>query len=72
MRFAQKNDSLKINGTMARIPTKLGVMANHPRLKLAIQLSLSALIPTIPILIWSNNAKREREERSQEVSTKIR
>lgn len=57
---------------MARIPTQLGFMANHPRLKLAIQLSLSALIPTIPILIWSNNAKREREERSQEVSTKIR
>ena len=47
-------------------------LANHPRLKLALQLSLSALIPAAPILYWSSNAKRERAERAQDVSTKIR
>lgn len=44
----------------------------HPRTKLAIQLSLSALIPVIPILYWSHDAKRERAERQHEVSTKLR
>mmetsp|Transcript_11330 Transcript_11330/g.20833 ORF Transcript_11330/g.20833 Transcript_11330/m.20833 type:complete len:315 (+) Transcript_11330:56-1000(+) len=44
----------------------------HPRTKLAVQLSLSALIPAIPILYWSRNAKQERAELHQEVSTKLR
>lgn len=46
---------------------------NHPRTKLAIQLSFATIfIPSIPILYWSHNAKKEREEREHEVATKLR
>ncbi|KAL3760976.1 hypothetical protein ACHAWU_009655 [Discostella pseudostelligera] len=46
---------------------------NHPRTKLAIQLSFATIfIPSIPILFWSHNAKKEREEREHEVATKLR
>ncbi len=51
----------------------LSHLNNHPRVKLAIQLSFSTiLIPAIPILYWSHNAKKEREEREREVATKLR
>eukprot|EP00578_Thalassiosira_sp_NH16_P011602 CAMPEP_0181123078 /NCGR_PEP_ID=MMETSP1071-20121207/25681_1 /TAXON_ID=35127 /ORGANISM="Thalassiosira sp., Strain NH16" /LENGTH=315 /DNA_ID=CAMNT_0023208143 /DNA_START=157 /DNA_END=1104 /DNA_ORIENTATION=+ len=50
----------------------LSRLNNHPRTKLAVQLSFSALIPAIPILIWSHNAKEEREERRHDVSTRLR
>lgn len=50
----------------------LSQLNNHPRVKLAAQLSLSALIPAVPILYWSHNAKQERAERHREVSTKLR
>ncbi|KAL3796648.1 hypothetical protein HJC23_009948 [Cyclotella cryptica] len=44
----------------------------RPQAKLALQLSASALIPAVPILYWSHTAKREREERRHQVSTKLR
>jgi hypothetical protein len=50
----------------------LSQLNGNPRLKLAIQLSLSALIPAAPIIYWSRDAKRDREERDREVSTKMR
>ena len=51
----------------------LSHLHNHPRIKLAIQLSFSTiLIPSIPILYWLHNAKKEREEREHEVATKLR
>mmetsp|Transcript_2880 Transcript_2880/g.6448 ORF Transcript_2880/g.6448 Transcript_2880/m.6448 type:complete len:318 (+) Transcript_2880:269-1222(+) len=50
----------------------LSQLNNHPRTKLAVQLSFSALIPAIPILYWSHNAKQERAERYHEVSTRLR
>ncbi|KAL3771469.1 hypothetical protein ACHAW5_006152 [Stephanodiscus triporus] len=50
----------------------LSRLNDHPRIKLAIQLSLSALVPAAPILYWSRNSKRERAERDREVSTKMR
>lgn len=50
----------------------LSQLNNHPRAKLAVQLSLSALIPAAPILYWSHDAKQERAERHREVSTRIR
>lgn len=50
----------------------LSQLNKHPRTKLAVQLSLSALIPAIPILYWSHTAKQERAERQHEVSTMLR
>lgn len=50
----------------------LSRLNGHPRIKLAIQLSLSALVPAAPILYWSRNTKCERAERDREVSTKMR
>ena len=50
----------------------LSSINKHPRAKLAAQISLSALIPVIPIVYWSHNAKKEREERRHEVATKLR
>lgn len=50
----------------------LSHLNNNQRTKLAVQLCCSALIPAVPILYWSHNAKKERAERLHEVSTRLR
>lgn len=44
----------------------------RPRTKLALQLSASAAVASMPIMYWSNSAKKERAEREHEVATRIR
>ena len=50
----------------------LSNLNKHPKTKLAIQLSLGALVPVIPIVYWSYSARDEREERRHEVATRLR
>jgi len=44
----------------------------RPRTKLALQLSASAAVASMPIMYWSHNARKERAEREHEVATRIR
>ena len=50
----------------------LSNLNKHPKTKLAIQLSIGALVPVIPIVYWSYSARDEREERRHEVATRLR
>ena len=50
----------------------LSQLRSRPRTKLALQLTAAALVPVVPVLVWSRHAKREREERQQEVATRVR
>eukprot|EP00986_Skeletonema_menzelii_P011212 scaffold5693_cov141-Skeletonema_menzelii.AAC.19 len=44
----------------------------RPRTKLALQLSASAAVASMPIMYWSHSARKERAEREHEVATRIR
>jgi len=45
---------------------------NRPRTKLALQLSASAAVASMPIMYWSHTARKERANREHEVATRIR
>lgn len=47
-------------------------LSNAPRARLLLQLSASALVPAIPILYWSHDAKSKRAQREYEVASKLR
>ena len=67
-------ESVFINNNSSWHPSSYPLLSHlqkHPHTKLAIQLSCSALIPAIPILYWSHNSQQDREERHQEVSTRL-
>ena len=43
-----------------------------PRVRLAAQISLSSLVPALPIIYWYQHAQKERAEREHDVRTKLR
>mmetsp|Transcript_3105 Transcript_3105/g.4781 ORF Transcript_3105/g.4781 Transcript_3105/m.4781 type:complete len:324 (-) Transcript_3105:108-1079(-) len=47
-------------------------ISKRPRTKLALQLSASAAVASMPIMYWSHSARKERSERGHEVATRIR
>eukprot|EP00985_Skeletonema_marinoi_P022508 scaffold14400_cov132-Skeletonema_marinoi.AAC.8 len=50
----------------------INLSKRRPRTKLALQLSASAAVASMPIMYWSHNARKERAEREHEVATRIR
>ena len=48
------------------------LFSGSPRIRLAAQLSLSSLVPALPIIYWYQHAQRERAEREHDVRTKLR